>query len=84
MDKQVFYHGAKKEIKRQWKFEASVVSNISENGTVDTTTAGREYPKTGIGNVYPTDLNDGDPVIHLGSSWNDMPMGFGRSPWLCG
>lgn len=82
---QIFANRTVKEIQRQWKFECGVVNNIDQaTGRVDILIGGREFPKAGIGNVYNNVINIGDPILHLGSTVNDMPMGFGHSPWTCG
>lgn len=82
---QIFADRAIKEVQRQWKFECGVVNNIDPTtGKVNILIGGREFSKEGVGNVYDNVINIGDPVLHLGSTVNDMPMGFGRSPWTCG
>lgn len=81
---QSLYLQAHKEVQRQWKFEVSVVNKVNTSGSVNTTSAGRDASKDGVNTVYPSRLSIGDSVVHLGSQFNDIPMGFGRSPWTCG
>lgn len=78
------YMQAHREVQRQWKFDVSVVNAVNSSGSVNTTSAGRASSKDGVNNVYPCKLNVGDSLVHLGSQFNDIPMGFGRSPWTCG